>query len=516
MPLVHAGFDKEDLASGAGPRQPGHHASVFVSLVGVAVEGRFAEQALHLRWLHLFERQLSVAGIHERHFAQGLVDLLLQLSDAALAGVLFDDFLQCGLGERRFCFEFSEARVLQFARHEVSLANFHFLLGDISGHLYDLHAVEQGCWQGAEVVGGGYEEHLRQVVVHIEEIVVEGVVLLRVEHLEQGRRGVSVDGVLRHLVDLVEDKHGVRRSRLLYALDDASGHGSHVGASVSANLALVVQASERHAHILALHGRGDALAQRCLTHSRRTVEAEDGRLEVASELQHGQILQYALLHLLHAIVVVVEHALGALDVEVVLGIFVPGQGHHLLQVVDLHAVFGALRVEHVELVELLGEGLGNLLGPFLVFRLFEQFFLLGRFLVASQFLLDVLHLLMQEVLALLLVEVLVGLLANLVFQFLQLYVAVFELQQPDGAFLHVVGHEQLHLFLRVEGQAGAEEVDEHHLVGDVLQRHQRLVGYVVVALDEVCGGGSHVLHDGPQLLAEHVGHDVGNGCGRAL
>ena len=63
----------------------------------------------------------------------------------------------------------------------------HLLLGDVASHLYQFHAVEQWAWDGIDVVGCGNEHHPAQVVVHVEEVVVEGAVLLRVEHLEQSR-----------------------------------------------------------------------------------------------------------------------------------------------------------------------------------------------------------------------------------------------------------------------------------------------------------------------------------------
>ena len=136
----------------------------------------------------------------------------------------------------------------------MALRYLYLLLGDVAAHLYHLHTVEKGAGNGVQVVRRGDEQHFREVVVHIEIVVVESVVLLRVEHLKQGRGGVAVDGVLRHLVYLVENEHGVRRTGTLNALDDAAGHGADVGAAVTADLRLVVKTAQRHAHVFALHG----------------------------------------------------------------------------------------------------------------------------------------------------------------------------------------------------------------------------------------------------------------------
>ena len=88
----------------------------------------------------------------------------------------------------------------------------------------------------------------------------EGIVLLGVEHLKQCRCRVAVMRVLRHLVYLVENEDGVRRTGFLYALDDTSGHCADIGAAVAANLCLVVQSAQRYTYILTLHGGGNRLA----------------------------------------------------------------------------------------------------------------------------------------------------------------------------------------------------------------------------------------------------------------
>ena len=142
----------------------------------------------------------------------------------------------------------------------MALGNLVFLLGDIAADLNDLHTVEQRTGYRSQIVGGGDEHHLRQVVIYVQIVVVEGVVLLGVKHFQQGRCRVTVVGILRHLVNLVENEDGVARTGFLDVLDDTSGHSTDVGTAVSANLGLVVQTAERHSHILTLQGVGNRLA----------------------------------------------------------------------------------------------------------------------------------------------------------------------------------------------------------------------------------------------------------------
>ena len=124
----------------------------------------------------------------------------------------------------------------------MSLGNLNLFFRDVAAHLDNLHAVQQGAGNGVEVVGRGDEHHMRQVIVNVQVVVVEGVVLFGIQNLEQCRGWVAVDGVLRHLVNLIEDEHRVGRTRLLQALDDTAGHRADIRSAVSAYLRFVVDA----------------------------------------------------------------------------------------------------------------------------------------------------------------------------------------------------------------------------------------------------------------------------------
>src|SRR5690606_9021288 len=111
--------------------------------------------------------------------------------------------------------------------------------------------------------------------VEIEVVVVEGLVLLRIEHLEQ-RRGWVAPEVGAHLVDLVEQEHRILRAGLLEALDELARERADVRAAMTANFGLVTHAAEREAHELAPRGAGDAARDAGLADTRRPDEAQDG------------------------------------------------------------------------------------------------------------------------------------------------------------------------------------------------------------------------------------------------
>jgi hypothetical protein len=69
----------------------------------------------------------------------------------------------------------------------------------------------------------------------------------------------------------------------------------------------------------------DAATERGLADAGRPEQAEDGTLLVLLELAHGEVLEDALLHLLEAVVVLVEHLAHLGDLEVVGVEFVHGR-----------------------------------------------------------------------------------------------------------------------------------------------------------------------------------------------
>ena len=93
------------------------------------------------------------------------------------------------------------------------------------------------------------EEHLRKVVGKIDVEILEACVLLRVEDLKKGRSRVSLEG-FPHLVDLIDEYHGVRYPYGLHRLDDLARHGSDICPPVSFDLSLIPHSSDAEAEYL--------------------------------------------------------------------------------------------------------------------------------------------------------------------------------------------------------------------------------------------------------------------------
>ena len=193
-------------------------------------------------------------------------DLALEVAHAGLARVSADHAAERGVGKRELFA--GEAVVRDLLLDEVLAGNLQLLFFGVPGELEHLHAVAQGRRHRIEHVRGRDEQHLRQVERHVEVVIAERVVLLGIEHLEQGRAGIAPE-VGPELVDLVEDEHRVLRLRAPQPLDDLPRQRADVRAAMPADLGLVAHAAERDAHELAIQRRRDGLRQRGLAHAGR-------------------------------------------------------------------------------------------------------------------------------------------------------------------------------------------------------------------------------------------------------
>ena len=151
--------------------------------------------------------------------------------------------------------------------------NRHFLFGGVAVEADDLHAIQQRTGNGVGHVGGRDEQHVRQIELDVEVVIAERVILRRVEHLEQRRRRIAAP-VGADLVDLVEHDHRIHGAGIAQRPHQPSGQRADVGAAMAADLRLVAEPAERHAHELPAGRLGDRLANRRLAGSGRSDQRE--------------------------------------------------------------------------------------------------------------------------------------------------------------------------------------------------------------------------------------------------
>src|SRR5829696_1888983 len=394
-----ARLDEQHVAADRRPRQARGHAGLGGAPLDVGREARPAEQLAHLG---AGRGHLALVGPlrdRSRDLAADRADLALESAHAGLAGVLLDDRLQAGVGERDL--RALEAVALDLPRDEVALGDLELLLLRVARELDDLHAVAERARDRVQRVRRRDEHHAREVVGNVEVVVAERRVLLGVEHLEHRAGGIpAVVGA--HLVELVDHEDRVLRAGVAQRAHDHAGHRADVGPPVAADLRLVADAAGADALELAAHRAGDRAPEGRLADAGRPDEAQDrGPATLVRELADREELEDAILDLVDVVVVRVEHLARVREVEVVVGRAAPGQRRDPLEPGPDHAVLGRGGRELLEPRELTVGLLAHELGQRQLRELLPQLLHLGlRRVALPELLLDRLELLAQVVLAL--------------------------------------------------------------------------------------------------------------------
>ena len=227
----------------------------------------------------------------------------------------------------------------------------------------------------------------------------------------------------------------------------------------------------------------------------------------------------AVLHLVQSEVVLVQHLLGVLEVQVVVRHFPPGQVQHELDVVVLDAVIRRRRIVLLQTRHLLVEDGPDLLGPFLFVGPGAELREILAF-VHAQLLLDGPELVVQIVLALLLVDVALDLLVDLLLDAEKLHLGVQHLEQGHAAFVHVAVAEQLDTVrevLHLDG--GGDEVHKELEIVDGLEGADGLLRRKGGGADDFAGPLFERVGQDSQLvlvlggemivLVSDAGHDIG-------
>ena len=181
-------------------------------------------------------------------FATNAGDLALELTDTGFAGVELND------GPHRLITKgdvhVGKSVLAALLGYQVAIGDRHLFQFRVAGNADDLETVFQRCRDPLKGVGGANKHDTRQIVVHVEVVIVKTVVLLWIENLEQRRRRVTAE-VHRHLVDFVEEKYRVRCAGALETLNDLARQSANVGSTMTTNLSLITHTAERLTHELA-------------------------------------------------------------------------------------------------------------------------------------------------------------------------------------------------------------------------------------------------------------------------
>ncbi len=215
---------------------------------------------------------------------------------------------------------------------KVTLGYFHLFGFKVTAQLYYFHSVQKRAGDGVLIVCRGYEHDLGQIVFLLQKMIAEGEILCAVQYLQHGCGGVAAH-VRGKLVYLVKKQQRIYAARLAHCGDNTARHCAYVCAPMAAYLGLVMYAAEAHPHKVAPKRPCNAGCNACFANARRAYKADYLPVHFARKARNCNVLQYALLHLFHAVMVVIKYCAGVLNVQIILGFFAPRQIEHAFYIV---------------------------------------------------------------------------------------------------------------------------------------------------------------------------------------
>ncbi len=148
------------------------------------------------------------------------------------------------------------------------------LLFCVTGEFENLHAVAQRRRNRLQGIGCSDKHHPGEVKSQIQVIIAEVIVLFRVQHLEERRRGITTP-VGPDLVHLVQHNHGIVGFDAAQHLNDTPRHGANIGTAMAPNLGFIADAAKRHTRKFTAQRARNRLPQRGFTDTRRPDKTQD-------------------------------------------------------------------------------------------------------------------------------------------------------------------------------------------------------------------------------------------------
>ena len=185
----HHALDGQKFAAHRGPRQTGDQSDLGFGL-DLAVTEDLRSEVLGQQLL--VDHRLLEPAAHDvgDRLAHQLAEFTLEVPDPGLARVALDQRYQLRI--RKFEFARLQPVLLEGLGDQVVQRDLLLFLLGVPRQPDDLHPVHQRR-RDVQRVRRGDEHHVGKVVVDLEVVIVEGRVLLRVEHLQQRRGRVATE-----------------------------------------------------------------------------------------------------------------------------------------------------------------------------------------------------------------------------------------------------------------------------------------------------------------------------------
>ena len=337
------------------------------------------------------------------------------MTDARLTRVVRYNKAQHSIIDR----DFVHAQTIPFdlPGPQVAASDGNLLVSRIAIESNHFHTIQEWSWNGFGHVRCCNEQNMREVEFDIQVMILERMILRRIEHFEKRRRGITAP-IGAELVDLVEHDHGIHCTGVAQCAHEPAGQGSDVRASMTADLGLIANATQRHPDKLSSCCPRDGFANGRLSGSRGPDQRQNrsrspviDQAALRAQLANRKIFGNAPFNIVQTRMVGIQHLPRVLWVQT---LFRPFGPWHSEQPVEIRTDHGCLGVRLPHLVQareftfglflnrLRHPGVGNLL-PVLLDN--------GAF-VFTEFLANRVHLPAQKIFALLLLSSRLHLVSN--------------------------------------------------------------------------------------------------------
>ena len=254
----------------------------------------------------------------------------LQGTDTGLFRVIADDFPQCSIrNTEKSTFQ---PVTLQLFLHQMLFRNVHLFIFRIAGDRNHFHSVKKRSWNRLKGVGGCHKDNFREIQRYFQIMIPEFFILFRIQNLQKCGKGITFIIISAHLVNLVQKHHGIFDPRFPKPIRDSSRHRSYIGLSVSPDLRLISDTSERDSYIRLFHGLRKGFRNGCFSSSRRSHKTQNRRSAEFCQFSDRQIFKHPFFDFFQTIMLCLKNLLGMFHIGIFLRPFIPGHLQHCLKI----------------------------------------------------------------------------------------------------------------------------------------------------------------------------------------
>ena len=242
-----------------------------------------------------------------------------------------------------------------------------------------------------------------------------GVILLRIQNLQQGGTGISAV-VRTHFINFVQQQHWIGASCLGHGRHYPAGHGTHIGFPMTPDVRFIMDAAQRNPSHFPVQTSGNRIGNAGLADTGRTYQAQNLGWHFRCHLPNGNSFQNSLLDLFQTEVIMFQNLFCRSHIHPFFGLLVPGKIQHRIQIVAKNGTLGRSEGLLLQTIHIFQQLLFQFLTQMQIFNTLDVVFKFRRLVCFPQLILKNLDLLTDIVIPLVLIQCRAGFLLNIRFQ----------------------------------------------------------------------------------------------------